>query len=309
MTRLLRLGAFDVAVEGCSPFHCALLEGLFRTRLESLRMGAAVNLRMTLGAAGARFSQTVALECREENGRTYFSSDVVAGHLDRASIPFRLSLGIDDGNEHVRHLDLYLRIVLNAVLRRLDRLRLHAAAVELPSGASLFVGEKGAGKTTICLHLARAGGTVLGEDQIMVRRTAPDAYVVAGGDGRMRLTVKTEEHFFPEPLPEPALIVAGVSKKEIDAGQHVHCEPNLERPPRRLVFPELGQSFAIRTLSGREAVGRLAAPLLPIHRFTGNEDRRDFIAFLAGLTRQTECFALTLTPDLADLERLSEFLA
>ena len=57
------------------------------------------------------------------------------------------------------------------------------------------------------------------------------------------------------------------------------------------------------------ALGRLAAPLSVIHRFTSVRDRRDFIVFLAGMTRQAECFSLTLTSDLADLEKLTEFLA
>ncbi len=143
----------------------------------------------------------------------------------------------------------------------------------------------------------------------MVRKTARDGYLAAGGDGLMRLTVKTEEHFFVEPLQAPAVVFAGAPKKEIQAGDLIACEPNRECPPRRLFFPEVGQSFAIRPLTGREALGRLAAPLSVIHRFTSDRDRRDFIVFLAGMTRQAECFSLTLTSDLADLEKLTEFLA
>jgi hypothetical protein len=250
----------------------------------------------------------VSLLCREADGRLHFVSDVIAGHLDRASTPNHLSLSINDANPHVRHLDLYLRIVLNAVFRRLDRLRLHAAAVEYAGATSMFVGDKGVGKTTTCLHLARAGGTVLGEDQIMVRRTSEGRYLVAGGDDVMRVTGKTEAHFFAGSLPAAAVEVAGVSKKEIRARDHIAYLPNSERSLERLFFPEVGQAFAIHPMARQQALGRLAGPLLPIHRFTSDDDRRDFIAFLAGVTRQAECFSLTLTPDLADLQKLSRFL-
>jgi hypothetical protein len=171
------------------------------------------------------------------------------------------------------------------------------------------VGDKGTGKTTISLHLARDGGTVLGEDQIMVHRSEQGTYLVAGGDDVMRLTSKTEAHFFPAWLDGGRVEVAGVPKREIRAGAHIACVPNGEHPLRRLFFPGIGDTFAIRPVSRVETVRRLAAPLLPINRFTSDEDRRDFLDFLAGISRQAECFSLTLTPDIAELRQLSEFLS
>jgi hypothetical protein len=311
MSALLRLGAFDVDVERCSRAHRELLEALFRTRLEPNGSGAPVDLQFAMveGGAGAGFGSTDALESREENGRLHFVSDLVAGWLDQRSRPHQLTLAVDIDHPRVRHLDHYLRIVCNAVLRRLDRLRLHAAAVKFGGTTSLFVGDKGAGKTTICLHLARAGGTVLGEDQVMVRRTTSGKYLVAGGDGLMRVTAKTEAHFFPAPLDAPTIVLAGVPKKELDARDVIACEPHHEYPPRRIFFPEIGESFEIQRLTGREALGRLAAPLGAIHRFTSDQDRRNFLMFLAGMTRELDCFALTLTPEIDDLAALSEFLS
>jgi hypothetical protein len=311
MTPHLRLGAFDVALDECALPHRELLESLFRVRAESLPADAPVHLRLVLGSGGngSAFRRDTALECREENGRVHFSSDVVAAELEHGTIPCRLRLMIDETNPYVRHLDLYLRIVLNAVLRRLGRIRLHAAAVDFAGATSLFVGDKGTGKTTICLHLAHEGGTVLGEDQIMVRRSEQGIYLAAGGDDLMRLTAKTEAHFFPDPLAGPSVDVGGVAKKEIRARAHITYVPNGEYPLRRILFPEVGQTFAVRTVSRVETLRRLSAPLLPINRFTGDRDRRDFIDFLAGMTRQAECLSLTLTPDLSDLQQLSRFLA
>jgi hypothetical protein len=75
-----------------------------------------------------------------------------------------------------------------------------------------------------------------------------------------------------------------------------------------MFFPAVGTSFEVRPLSRLETVGRLAAPLLPIHRFADDGDRRGFLEFLSGAARQAECFALTLTPDLDDLQQLVQVL-
>lgn len=309
MTRAIRLGAFDVALDECSPAHQALIESLFRASAEAMRESAPMDLRLTITAGRPdEFGAGVALAAREDEGQVHLSSDVVAGTLDLRAPARRLLLRVNESHLHVRHLDLYLRIVLNAVLRRLMRVRLHAAAVEIGGTASLFVGEKGAGKTTLSLHLAREGGVVLGEDQIMVRQTDGGEYLIAGGDDLMRMTAKTEAHFFATPPAGTSVEVAGVAKREIRARSHIRYEVNRELPLRRIFFPSVGDTFAIRPLNRVETLSRLAAPLLPINRFTSDEDRRRFLEFLAGMTRQAECFTLTLTSDLADLGNLSQFL-
>ena len=63
-----------------------------------------------------------------------------------------------------------LMIVFYRMLLELGCLHLHAAAVRWNGETSLFLGGKGAGKSTLCLALARAGATVLGEDHVLVRR-------------------------------------------------------------------------------------------------------------------------------------------
>lgn len=309
MTPTLRLGAFDVALDACAPTHVELLEGLFRTRARDRDDDRPAHLRLALrsGNGAPPFGNDDALVCTEADGLLALRTDVIAGHLERGP-EHSLSLWVRDDHSHARYLDHYLRIVLNAVLRRLGRIRLPAAAVELDGSVSLFVGDKGAGKTTLSLHLARAGGVLLGEDQIMVRRREAGDHVVAGGDDMMRVTARTEARFFPEPLPEPVVLLAGVEKKEIAAASYLTCRLDEERPPERVFFPAVGEAFRIRPLGGREALARLAAPLRPIHRFTDAEDRREFLSFLARLVRQTESFELTLSEDLNDLDHLVAFL-
>lgn len=309
MTPTLRLGAFDIALIHCEPRHRTLLEGIFRTRARPRGDDEPAHLRLSLqpGGGGPVFREDDALACTREGHRLVLCSDLLAGYLVLGA-GASLSLWTREDHPHARYLDHYLQVFLNAALRRLERVRLHAAAAELDGSVPLFIGDKGAGKTTISLHLARAGGVLLGEDQIMVRRRAAGDFVAAGGDGLMRVTARTERRFFPEPLNAPLVLLAGVRKKEIDADDHVPCALNEERSPTHLFFPAVADTFEVRPLSGRETLARLGAPLRPIHRFTGGEDRRDFLAFLAGLARQAEGFALTLSEDLDDLDRLVDFL-
>lgn len=310
MITVLRLGAFDVALDSSVAPEYPRFEALFRTRLEQMPDHTAADLCLSLAGPdeGPACGLSDALTRTDRGLRTTYASDLIAAELDQSVQPPTLVLAIDRGSPRIVHLDHYLRIVINAVLRHFHRVRMHAAAIDFGGATSLFIGDKGAGKTTISLHLARAGGAVLAEDQVVLRRTPAHAYLAAGSDGLMRLTEKTEAHFFPDRLAVAPIEVAGVAKKEIAAREHIRCEPHVEKPLRRLFFPTFGPTFAIERLAGRDPLARLAAPLLPIHRFTGDADRLQFIAFLTGVVAQTECYKLTVTSDIGDLSELSRFL-
>lgn len=309
MNCCLPLGAFDVALDRCSGSYQTLLEELFRTRARPARGGETAGLRMSLRDSddADRFGADDALRCRKRGARIEFLTDVIGGRLTRGDEPV-LSLWIRTGHPRRQYLDHYLRIVINAAFRRLGRVRLHGAAIAFAGQVSLFLGDKGAGKTTVSLHLARAGGTVLGEDQIMVRRRSDSEYLVAGGDDLMRVTAKTEARFFAEPLDEPAVLLAGTRKKEIRAARYLPYALDQEWAATRLFFPSVGKAFDVRPITRREALARLAQPLLPIHRFSDADDRRDFLAFLVGWVRRLEAFELTLSEDLDELDRLADFL-
>ena len=128
-------------------------------------------------------------------------------------------------------------------------------------------------------------------------------------DDMMRVTAATEKRFFEAPLSERPILLAGVEKKQIRAADHVRCALDVERPPSRLFFPQVGDAFACRPLTARQTLARLSAPLVPIHRFTDTDDRRDFLAFLGGLARQVEACELTLSRDLDELARLTEVVS
>lgn len=202
---------------------------------------------------------------------------------------------------------VHFGVVIHKILFHFDRLMLHAAAVQVEDEVCLFVGDKGAGKSTTCLALARAGCTVLGEDQVVLWRSGA-GYLVSGGDERSRVTERTERHFFVEPLAVPARDFAGTMKKEIPMKDYFRSEPFRDFPPRRLLFPQVTGRFELRRLKAQAALRRMMAYNGHFQRFEGARDQATFLDFLAGFIATVSCWELTLSDDLTELDTLVEKL-
>jgi hypothetical protein len=198
-------------------------------------------------------------------------------------------------------------VIVHKLLFACDRLILHAAAVDLGDGACLFVGDKGAGKSTTTLALARAGGTVLGEDQVALWRS-PRGFLVSGNDERSRVTEQTEHHFFAEPLPIAPKDFAGTLKKELKMKDYFRSRPFQDFTPRRLVFPRVVGEFALRPLTSQQALRRMMAYNGHFQRFAGPRDQAAFLDFLAEFIGSVTCWELSLSEDLHDLDGLAERL-
>src|SRR5699024_9092648 len=125
--------------------------------------------------------------------------------------PTHIRVTVRRGDRSHYDLCVHLAVVFHKILFLLDRIVLHAAAVRVAGRVALFIGDRGAGKTTTALALTRAGGTVLGEDHIILRRSG-DGFVVSGCDERWRVDARTERHFFDNPLPLEAADYAGRMK-------------------------------------------------------------------------------------------------
>ncbi len=225
--------------------------------------------------------------------------------LDRQPVDIRLVVLRDD--VPFPALCVHFGVIIHKILFHLDRVILHAAAVQVDGVVSLFVGDKGAGKSTTCLALARAGGTVLGEDQVILRRSGA-RYLVSGGDERSRVTERTERHFFSEPLAAEARDFAGTMKKEIRMGAFFRSEPFRDFPPHRLLFPRVDGRFELRPLRAQQALRRMLAYNGHFQRFQGAQDQADFLDFLAGFVATVSCWELSLSDDLTELDSLAERL-
>jgi hypothetical protein len=235
------------------------------------------------------------------------TTDAIRAELELDAQPVRIRLLMRQGGLPLPELCVHLGVIIHKLLFLLDRVILHAAAVRIHDTVNLFVGEKGAGKSTICLGLARAGGTVLGEDSVVLRRTAR-GFLVSGGDQRSRVTEQTERHFFPEPLAVPARDFAGTLKKEIRIGDFFASRPFEDFPADRLLFPRVTGKHELRRLPARTALLRLMAYNGHFQRFAGRADQERFLDLLAGFNATVSAFDLELSHDLNELGTLVEQL-
>ena len=239
--------------------------------------------------------------------RPVVATEALWAEVELDTHPIRIRVKVRQPDLFRPALHVHFGVVLNKVLYLMDHVVVHAAAVRLRDTVHVFVGEKGAGKSTICLGLARAGGTVLGEDHVILRRTE-GGYLVSGGDERSRLTERTERHFFPASLPVPARDFAGTPKKEIRMGDFFSSSPYEDFPAHRLHFPRVGSRFALHPLPPQAALLRLMKSTSHFQRFASGSDQARFLDFLAGFIGTVAADEVELSPDLGDLDRLAQAL-
>jgi hypothetical protein len=227
-------------------------------------------------------------------------------HLD--ADPIRIRVWVRQPDLIQQDLHVHFMVMINKILFLMDHVVLHAAAVRVRDSVHVFVGEKGAGKSTICLGLARAGGTVLGEDHVILRR-AESGYLVSGGDERSRLTEQTERHFFPDSLPVPARDFAGTPKKEIRMGDFFSSRAYEDFTAHAMHFPRVGSRFALDPLKPQAALLRLMKYTSHLQRFASPADQDGFLDFLGGFVATVATYEVELSSDLGDLDRLARALA
>jgi hypothetical protein len=201
----------------------------------------------------------------------------------------------------------HLSVIVRRLLLWMDLFYLHAGAVEWNGAASLFVGEKGAGKSTSCMHLAKAGAQLISEDHILLRRRGAD-FLVSGSETVGRVTGRTEQHLFASALPMEAQDYAGSWKKEFSLSDHFRCAPRIDFAFHNIFFPRVGDRFALEPLSEMQAALRLFADARQFFRFHGASDYQRFLDFFTGMVAGKRAYLLTLTPNLGDLDQLVELL-
>jgi hypothetical protein len=242
-----------------------------------------------------------------DHPRREIHTEVVSAVIDLAPDPVRVEITIREAG--IAHFDLcvHLTVVLHKILFILGRVVLHAAAVRFAGRVSLFLGDKGAGKTTSSLRLGREGATVLGEDHIILRR-GRDGFRVSGCDERSRLDAKTERHFFPGLLSAQPCEFAGILKKEVPAREVFDSQPYTDHRPDLVCFTRVGQDFAITPLPRQAAVLRLMRAAGKLQRFVDPRDSSAFLDLLLDFSRTVAAYDLELSPDLHELDRLVDFL-
>jgi hypothetical protein len=226
--------------------------------------------------------------------------------IDRTRTPVHVHVRVRPGEWSHYELCVHLAVVFHKILFLLDRIVLHAAAVRIAGRVAIFIGDRGAGKTTTSLALSRAGGTVLGEDHLILRRSG-DRFLVSGCDERWRVDERTERHFFDNPLPLEAADYAGRMKKEVTV-RDVASQPFVDEPPAQIFFMRVGGRFDISPIPRAVAVLRLMEEAGKLQRFVDADDRLRFLTMVSDFATTITPYALQRTDDLGDLDRLVEFL-
>ncbi len=244
---------------------------------------------------------------RRVDGACRLESDPMTCIVRAGAAPCEVSVAVHDPTLRRDWLTYHFSILFNRALLLLDRVILHAAALAYRGSVSLFVGPKGAGKSTVSVALARAGAEVLGEDRLLARRVGGRT-LVSGCNGRMRVTAKTERHFLDGELPSEAFDASEVPKKEFPAARFFIARPHEERSVDRLFLLHAGDRFAIRPLGGRDALLRAMAATASMLRFHDRADYADFLSRLGDVLGPLPAHDLELSPHLDDLDRLVEFL-
>jgi len=243
---------------------------------------------------------------RDAHPVSFIHTEALSVTIDHAPRPVQVLVRVLRGERSHYDLCVHLAVVFHKILFLLDRVVLHAAAVRIDGRVAIFIGDRGAGKTTTSLALSRAGGTVLGEDHLILRRSA-DGFVVSGCDERWRVDERTEHHFFDSPLPLEAADYAGRMKKEVLV-RDVASQPFTDERPSQLFFMRAGTRFRITPIPRAVSALRLMEEAGKLQRFVDANDRLRFLTMVADFVATITPYALERSDDLGDLDRLIDFL-
>jgi|GEM_PF-2370792 hypothetical protein len=227
--------------------------------------------------------------------------------VESASTPTRMAIFIREPQYSARAFRDHLFEILCKLLFLHERFYLHAAAVEFAAHVNLFVARGSNGKTTLALKLAQAGGTILSEDHVVIRRAPSGEYWVSGCQDTMRVTAKTEQ-LLPTALDLPAVDGIGGPKKEFRTATFFRAAPFQDFPFRRIFFNHLGARYHLTPLSRQAAQLRFIYMTRSFFRPDDADDMARYLDFWRGVTQARDCFDLELSPDLAALDALAHFL-
>lgn len=193
-------------------------------------------------------------------------------------------------------------LLITNLLARGRGLEIHACGVVAPSGDGyLFVGQSGAGKTTMARILEKANAKVLSDDRVILRQVEPYA------QNPWHLSRPTVGR---NPEQSPAAESRGQGRRAEDRfwiyGTPWHGEAELacpdRAPLRRIFFLRHGTGNELRSQKATEAAANLfASSFVPFY----SGDGLDFtLGLLERLTKKVPCCELKFTPD----DRIVKFI-
>lgn len=195
--------------------------------------------------------------------------------------------------------------VMGVLLERRGLLTLHGSAVALLSGVAVFLGDKGAGKSTTAAALIRAGKTLLTDDIVAINCAAsPILYpaypqVKLTDEANASISVAGEAMARPHPAFE---------KQRVRVDAPFSLAPH--RPNAAFVL-ERGEAFELKPLKGEAALTALIrfsyATRFGRELMSGSS-AADHLRQCAALSRKVAVCRLVVPNDLAALSALPAWL-
>jgi hypothetical protein len=199
--------------------------------------------------------------------------------------------------------------VLGMLLHRRGHLILHASATTLGGRCAIFVGDKGAGKSTTAAALLEAGHALLTDDLVVLSREMGNAAHVELGFPQLKLSENAAQAVriadaFVEPSVHPAIL-----KRQHRVPSSFATTPI---PARRIYLLQRGETAAVEPLSAKASllglmqfsyVTRFGRDALQGSEATRHLDQCARLAGLVGMRRLTVPNGLDRLPEIAALVR------
>lgn len=202
-----------------------------------------------------------------------------------------------------------LGTVMAAVLHHRGHMVLHGSAVEINGRAVVFVGDKGAGKSTTAASLVSSGRRILTDDVVALERAPDGGLVLLPGYGQVKLTqTATEAIALPggRVLDRP---YAGYAKHRHVLGGEFDTRPI---GVSDILVLDRGNEMRVEALTGHRAITALMRyaylTRFGAQLFSGEEARR-FLAWCGDVAR-TVCVGRLEVPSRLDaLAGLDDYLS
>ena len=311
------LGSWTLSVQAERTHYADTLLSHFKQRLRPepprgtvdarlyLMAGRDEEVRFTDAAAGMA-DQPASWERPEDGVVTLFTGwfrVVVFMHREPATVV--LQIREPQYSREAFHGHLFE--IMHKILFLFGRLYVHAGAVGWGDQARMFVGDRGSGKSTVCMRLAQEGAPILSDDHVVVR-PGEGRFWVSGCEETGRVTEKTERELLARSLDEPVRDYHGMRKKEFRVADFFPCAHYRDFPLRQVFFTRVGEAFRLAPMPRKRAVLGLIETTRPFFRSGASTELSAYLAYCTELASTVDAYDLTLSPRLRDLDRLAAFL-
>lgn len=201
-----------------------------------------------------------------------------------------------------------LGTVMALLLHRRGLLVLHGSAVQIQDQAMVFVGDKGAGKSTTAASLVAAGRRLLTDDIVALERTPSGQLRLLPGYGQIKLTDTATEAI--------SLQGSRIMRQPFDGfSKHRHViDGQFDQSPLAVSYIHVlkrGQGLNIEEMSGHSSLTSVMR-FAYLTRFQAKlflgEDLKILLDWCAAVAREIRVSCLEVPPTIEGLSDLDRFL-